>query len=130
MARVSSKEEILLLVLRFQLKIMQISGYLLEMNQCVKCGCENPGEDLFFSFEQGGIICNSCRSGSIGAIKMHYKIKDFLKTLQDTSFEVKTRYDELATERVCEFCFNLLKKYVEFYSPKGFKTIKMLESIK
>ena len=130
MSEGKSKEEILLAVLRFQLQVMDISGYSLETEQCVKCSCQIKDEELYFSFEQGGILCQNCKSTAIGAQKMHYKIKDFIKTLQKTSFDEKTKYDELATERICDFCFNLLKKYIEFYSPKKFKTIEMLEIVK
>lgn len=129
-SKAKTKEEILLSVLRFQLKIMNICGYSLEMEQCVKCGCPANKEELYFSIEQGGILCQDCKPTTVGAQKMHYKIKDFLKTLLESNFNVKTKYDELATERICEFCFNLLKKYIEFYSPKKFKTTSMLETIK
>lgn len=130
MSKTQTKEETILSVLRFQLKIMDISGYSLEMNQCVKCGCATNKDEIYFSSEQGGIICSDCKPTAIGAQKFHYKIKDFLKTLLETDFSLKTRYDELATERICDFCFNLLKKYIEFYSPKKFKTTEMLETIK
>lgn len=130
MSAATTKEETLLSILRFQLKIMSICGYSLEMDQCVKCGCKVDQEELYFSFEQGGILCLECKPTTIGVQKMHYKIKDFLKTLLNNDFDLKTRYDELATERICEFCFNLLKNYIEFYSPKKFKTTDMLETIK
>lgn len=131
MADAKTKEKTLLAVLRFQLKIMHICGYSLEMDNCVKCNCNIKNEDeLYFSFEQGGILCKSCKPTSLGAHKMHYKIKDFLKTLLIFDFEEKTRYDELATERICDFCFNLLKNYISFYSPKKFKTTEILETIR
>ncbi len=129
-SKCKTKEETMLSVLRFQLQVMNISGYSLETDTCVKCNCEIDQEELYFSFEQGGILCLNCKSTTIGVQKMHYKIKDFIKTLQNTDFSEKTRYDELATEKICDFCFKLLKKYIEFYSPKKFKTTEMLEIIK
>lgn len=129
MSKAKTKEETLLSVLRFQLQVMNVSGYSLETDQCVKCNCKINEEEIYFSFEQGGILCKDCKPSSIGAQKMHYKIKDFIKVLQTTDFTEKTRYDELATEKVCDFCFKLLKKYIEFYSPKKFKTTQMLEIV-
>ena len=129
-SKAKTKEETLLSVLRFQLQVMNISGYSLETDHCVKCNCNINSEEIYFSFEQGGILCKDCKTIAIGAQKMHYKIKDFIKTLQTTEFSKKTRYDELATEKICDFCFNLLKKYIEFYSPKKFKTTEMLEIVK
>ncbi len=130
MSKASTKEELLLSIIRFQLKIMHICGYSIEMDKCVKCGCSTEKESLFFSLEQGGIICENCKTTAIGAIKIHYKINNFLKTLLNLDFEIKTKYDELATERICEFCFKLLKNYISFYSPKKFKTTEILETIK
>lgn len=129
-AKSSAKKELLLSVLRFQLKIMHIAGYSIELDSCVKCGGEASLDELYFSVEQGGILCRECRCSAIGAVKIHYKIINFLKSLLEADFEVKTRYDELATERICDFCFSLLRKHIEYYSPKKFKTTKMLETIK
>lgn len=130
MSKIVLKKEILIAVLRFQLKIMHISGYSLELSQCVKCGCELKEEDLYFSLEQGGVICADCRKTVAAAQKFHYKIRNFLQVLIETDFDANTRYDELATERICDFCFSILKKYIQYYSPKQFKTVDMLESLK
>ncbi|MDD3237275.1 MAG: DNA repair protein RecO [Candidatus Gastranaerophilales bacterium] len=130
LAATTKKEDILLSVLRFQLKMMYLSGYSLELDSCSKCGEKLGEENLYFAFEHGGLICSNCRSTSVNAIKFHYKIKDFLKTLQSLDFNQKTRYDDLATERICDFCFNLLKKHIEYHSPKKFKTTGILEGIK
>lgn len=130
MSEVSDKIDIVLAVIRFQLKIMHIAGYSLELSQCTKCGKTLEKEELCFSFEQGGVVCGCCRESSLVATKFHYKIRDFLKVLLESDFTEKTKYDELATERICDFCFNLLKKYIEYYSPRKFKTTSMLESIK
>lgn len=126
----ASKEEVLLSLLRFQLKIMYIAGYSIEMDNCVKCGYQIEKEEMYFSCEQGGILCENCRKISLNSVKMHYKIRAFLRTLFETDFSSKTKYDELATERICDFCFELLRKYIEFYSPKKFKTTDMLQTIR
>lgn len=129
-ANSKTKEDTVLSVIRFQLKIMQICGYSIEMTRCVKCGCEIGDEEIYFSLEQGGILCPECKFGFIGVKKMHYKIKDFFQTLLIEDFEKKTRYDELANEKICDFCFNLLKNHISYHSPKKFKTTKILEAIK
>lgn len=130
LTKASSKEEVLLSLLRFQLKIMHVTGYSIEMDNCVKCGCPIDKEETYFSYEQGGILCENCRKISLKSIKIHHKIRTFLKTLLETDFSSKTRYDELATERICDFCFDMLKDYMEFYSPKKFKTTEMLQTIR
>ena len=124
------KTELLLAILKFQLKITHIAGYSLELETCACCGGEIDKENMYFSSENGGTICFECKKHSIKAVKLHYKIRDFLNTLLQLDFDAKTRYDELATERICEFCFELLKRHVEQFSPKKIKSAEILEITK
>lgn len=127
----TKKEKIMLSVLKFQLKIMNITGYSIELKNCVKCLKEvSNKEDLYFSITNGGILCEKCAQNVIQKTKLHYKIKDFLNTLLTEDFNIQTKYEDLATEKICDTCINLLKKYIEYYSPKKFKTSEILESIR
>ena len=120
-----SKESIMLCVLKFQLKIMNITGYSLELSKCVRC--QNIPDEIYFSIEHGGILCRDCANSVIKKIKIHPKITEFLNTMLTNDFTMQTRYDSLVTEKICDTCINLLKKYIEYYSPKNFKTTKVLE---
>lgn len=125
-----TKEETMLCVLRFQLKIMDITGYSIELEECVKCLKSPSSEDIYFSIEQGGILCKECASDICKKVKIPHKIKEFLSTMLKEDFNTKTKYDDLATEKICDTCINLLRNYIEYYSPKKFKTTQMLESIR
>lgn len=126
-SEVKDKTGILLAVLRFQLKMMNIAGYSIELDNCVRCSSAlTEDETFYFSVKNGGIVCGKCTGGEY---KLHNKLRLFLKTLLETNFEEQTKYDELATEKVCLTCFNLLREYIQFYSPKQFQTVKMLESV-
>ncbi|MBQ3642952.1 DNA repair protein RecO [bacterium] len=131
LSKSESKENSMLCVIKFQLKIMDITGYSLELNRCVKC-LKTPAEDenVFFSIEHGGIICSECACSVVHKTKVPYKIIEFLNTLLTQDFTVKTRYDELLNEKIGNICIDLLRKYIEYYSPKRFKTSEMLESIR
>ena len=118
----------MLCVIRFQLKIMDITGYSIELEECVKC-LKPQNEEIWFSVEHGGILCEKCAADITKKTKIHNKIREFLNTLLKEDFNSNTKYDELATEKVCYTCLNLLKQYIEYYSPKRFKTTQMLESI-
>lgn len=125
-----TKEQAMLSVLRFQLKIMDITGYSIELNECVKCLKTPNDEEIYFSIEQGGILCKECAKNICKKVKIPYKIVEFLNTLLNEEFTKHTKYDDLATEKVCDTCINLIKNYIEYYSPKRFKTTQMLESIR
>lgn len=131
--QISSAEKLehtLLNVIRFQLKIMEITGYSIELDNCVKCLKAPDNEETYFSIEQGGILCGKCAQNITKKTKIPYKIVEFLNTLLTEDFTTHTRYDDLATEKICTLCIELLKKYIEYYSPKRFKTSQMLESIR
>lgn len=122
-----NKAQLLLSVMKFQLKITHIAGYSLEMETCSCCGGALEKENIYFSPQNGGTICEQCKKHEIRTVKLHYKIRDFLNTLLQLDFDTKTRYDELATEKICEFCFNLLSRHVEQFSPKKIKSGQILE---
>lgn len=125
-----TKEHIMLSVIRFQLKIMDILGYSIELEDCVKCLKEPNSEEIYFSIEQGGILCKDCAIDICKKVKIPRKIQEFLTAMLKEDFNTHTKYDDLATEKVCDICINLLKNYIEYYSPKRFKTTQMLESIR
>ena len=58
---------------------------------------------------------------------MHYKIKDFLVSLQNTDVYEETIYDKKATEKICFVCFDMLKNYIQIHCPKQIKSIELLE---
>ena len=130
MSSAKTLEAVMLNVIRFQLKIMDITGYSLELDNCVKCLNKPENEEVYFSIEQGGILCSKCANETAKKVKTPYKIIEFLNTLLKEDFKTHTKYDDLATEKICEICINLLKKYIEYYSPKRFKTTSIIESIK
>ena len=61
---------------------------------------------------------------------MPERINQFLIAIQKEDFNSETKYDNLVTEKICECCINLMKNYIEYYSPKKFKTTNILESIR
>ena len=130
-ANSTSKSDLLLVGLRFQLKIMEISGFDLEFYFCVGCG--KPIEDMnnaYYSYNQHGMICYKCKLSNLSqTMLINKKIVDFLNTLKKSQFNENTYYDKMANEKICKKCFLFLYKYIEFYSNKKFKTIQTLEEI-
>lgn len=125
----TNKIELLISVLKFQLKITHIAGYSLELETCAVCGCPLDKEAIYFNSSQGGTVCENCKKTLANAVKLHYKIRDFLITLLQLDYNTKSKYDELATEKICEFCFKLLSSHVEQFSPKKLKSSQMLDMI-
>ncbi|MBR5554752.1 DNA repair protein RecO [bacterium] len=123
------KIEIMINVLKFQLKMMVVSGFGIEFDTCLKCGCNIADEQMYFSNQKGGVICSNCCESSIGMVSMHHKVRDFLKILEQTDFETHSEYEKKATEKICVVCFELLKGYVDIHSPKKFNSTQILQEI-
>lgn len=122
-----NKTGLLLAIIKFQLKITHIAGYSLELETCSCCGGALDNENIYFSAQNGGTVCCECKKHTIKATKLHHKIRDFLNTMLQLDFDAKSRYDELATEKICDFCFNMLSMHVEQFSPKRIKSGQILE---
>ena len=56
-SKAEKKELVMLCVLKFQLKIMNITGYSMELENCIKCSSTPKEGNIYFSIEQGGIFC-------------------------------------------------------------------------
>lgn len=127
-AQSTDKREILLTVLKFQLKIMQTSGFAPELTTCLKCGCKIES-NAYFLINEGGIMCENCLNDTRGKLSIHNKIREFLNYLTTADFDATTDYETKATEKVCEVCFNLLKNCIELHSSRKMRTTKMLAAI-
>lgn len=122
----SAKKDILIAVIKFQLKIMQIVGFGIELDSCLCCREQILNEDMYFSAQMGGVVCSECAHDLGIKTKMHFKIRDFLQAMLQFDFNFESDYDKKATEKVCTVCFNLLKDYVQQHSSKKFKTTELL----
>lgn len=128
-SRSKTKKDVLIAVIKFQLKMMLISGFSLELDSCLCCGERVLNEDMYFSQDMGGIICEECNQTFKIKTKMHYKIRDFLEAMLQFDFDYTCDYDQKANEKVCTVCFNLLKNYIQSHSSKKFKSDKILQEI-
>jgi DNA repair protein RecO (recombination protein O) len=125
----NSKKDYLIAVIKFQLKMMLISGIVPELDTCLCCGKKIHDENMYFSKERCGVFCSECNSKYHVPLKMHYKIRDFLVAMLQYDFDFESEYDLKATEKICVVCFNLLKDYISSHSDKKFKTDKVLADV-
>ena len=121
-----TKTEMLLACLKFQLKMMQISGFGIELDTCLCCREPIHEDTMYFSSNMGGVVCSHCNETYGIRTSMHKKIRDFLNTLVQFDFEQKSDYEEKANEKVCTVCFNLLKDYINDHSSKKINSAGVL----
>lgn len=121
------KKEVLIAVIKFQLKFMQLAGFGIELDMCLCCREQILAENMYFSSKMGGVICEEC-NGHLGIkTKMHHKLRDFLLAMLQFDFNYVSDYDRKATEKVCSVCFNLLSEYVQNHCHKKLKSMQVLQ---
>ena len=122
--------QILIAVIKFQIKIMQIAGFGIELDTCLCCREHIKDENMYFSSQMGGIVCAQCNETLKLRTVMHYKLRDFLNACLQYDFDYVSEYDEKANEKVCLVCFELLKEYINVHSSKKFNSTNILQEIK
>lgn len=124
-----NKKDVLISVIKFQLKMMEISGFGVELDSCLCCREQILNEDMYFSSEMGGVICKECNETFAIPLKLHHKMRDFLLAMLQFDFDYESDWDRKATEKVCVVSFNLLKEYVEMHSSKKFKSSEVMSLV-
>ena len=116
-------------LLKFQLKMMRISGFSLELEKCLCCGKPVENKNMYFSSRLGGIVCLECNSHYGLTDIMHYKLRDFLSALANTEFDDESEYEKKATEKICLVSFELLKSYINAHCTKRFHSTEILQEV-
>lgn len=122
--------EILITVIKFQLKMMQLSGLGVELDNCLCCGDAIKDENMYFSSQMGGILCSKCNEKYHVHTILHHKLRDFFNSCLQNDFDFISEFDKKANEKVCRVCFELLKEYITIHSSKKFKSTNILQEIR
>ena len=125
----AEKKDALIAVIKFQLKILLVMGFCVELDTCLCCREQVLDEEMYFSSKMGGILCKECNHELGVSLKMHYKIRDFLQAMLQFDFDYESDYDKKATEKICQVCFNLLDEYIKTHTNKKQKTVKVLQEM-
>ena len=123
------KKDALIAVIKFQLKILLIMGFCVELDTCLCCREQILDEEMYFSSSMGGVLCKECNEHLGAKLKMHHKIRDFLQAMLQFDFDYESDYDKKATEKVCQVCFNLLDEYIRIHTNKKTKSTKVLQEL-
>ena len=69
-AEAKNTKDVLIGVIKFQLKFMQIAGFGVELDTCLCCREQVLNENMYFSPKMGGIVCEECNKDLGVKIKM------------------------------------------------------------
>lgn len=125
-----SKVDILLAVIKFQLKMMKETGFAIEFDKCLCCHTQVEDDTMYLVPTLGGIVCKNCASRLPHNKKqLPYKLRDFFKQMSINEFNEKGEFEQKANEKVCTVTFEVLKEYIKLKSPKKFNSTGILQEI-
>ena len=121
-----SKKDVMIAVIKFQLKMMLIAGFGLEFDSCLCCREQILDEDMYFSIQMGGVVCAECNETLGVNLRLHHKMRDFLQAMMQFDFNYESDFDKKATEKVCDVCLNLLNEFIQSHSSKKIKSLSVM----
>ena len=125
-----NKVQIMLAVIKFQLKMMKESGFSLEFDNCLNCRHDTNNEVVYFVTELGGVVCKDCVNiVPYSKKQIPAKLCEFFRQMANNDFEYTGDFENKANDKVCEVTFDLLKKYIEQKSPKKLKSTDILSEL-
>ena len=69
----TDKKDALIAVIKFQLKILLIMGFCVELDSCLCCRERVLDEEMYFSSTMGGIICEECNEHLGVKLKLQHR---------------------------------------------------------
>ena len=104
--------EIMISVIKFQLKMMQISGLGVELDNCLCCGEPIKDENMYFSSQMGGILCTNCNEKYHLHIILNFKWKNFLIFVFNKVFDFVSDSDRKVNNKFGVVSFDFWKDYL------------------
>ena len=111
----------------FEIRLLSILGYKLQLNKCVLCN-KFPGEKLGFSPSSGGIVCYKCQSKTNDIQQISMGVVNFLKQ------SLKMKWGNVNRLTIASNLKNELKKIlnlsINYYLEKDIKSLKFIDEVK
>ncbi len=117
-----------LLTRRFEVLLLDHTGFSPELYRCVECRSElEPGGHLF-SCSRGGIVCPLCRAGSEALIPLSLNAMKVVRLLRR-----RRRFEDIASIHVSDRLIGeierLLRNYVRYVVERGLRTTRFMDLV-
>lgn len=117
--------DILLAVSIFEIKYLQMNGFLGEADKCSSCG-NDVEDEIFFSTRDGGIVCGNCKNSSGRVFKLmegtYSAINYVLKSNDSRLFSFKVSNEVVGQLRL------ILEDYMAEHIGQNFYTLEFAKS--
>jgi len=133
----SEKQDIPLWLIKgaFELKLMQVCGYLPELNYCQVCACDLPeNEPCYFSFSEGCVSCSECtKNALLSGAEIPNTMKLSYPVIQAMRFICESELSRFLSFRLHETFRNefslITEKYLLYRTERGFETLKIYKNM-
>ncbi|MBL7068864.1 MAG: DNA repair protein RecO [Candidatus Omnitrophica bacterium] len=111
----------------FEIKIMDMSGFMSELGECIVCS-EPIQENARFSLCLGGPLCRKCQTKDKGAINLSKGTMNFIERVRRSPFELVSRIK--VSQDVGIELEGFLRRFVDYHIQRSLKTVEFLKKIK
>lgn len=114
--------------LAYELKMMSYAGYEMNVTRCACCNSQNH-EFLWFSIENGGIICDKCKINLSEPWQIGKTLPKIIDFMQKKSIKTigKTKINQVYLAKLNQ----LLRQYIKVHAGfSGSKSLELLENIR
>lgn len=117
--------DIKLLQFAFEFKAISLSGYMPQVNYCIKCR-RKIGDKCFFSIVDGGVVCTDCKNS-----KSSYSLmEDGVQLLQKIKLiKLEDLRNIKYNDKNLSLLHNMLLNYILYYTGREFKSLSLLNKI-
>ncbi len=110
----------------YELKLMQLIGYMPETTMCVNCG--NSIEDnIYFSAEVCGILCSKCKELNNNIIKISHGSLSAIQYI--LSADLSNIFNFSVSEQVLNELSKITKAYISIHIEHKFKSLDFLKKL-
>lgn len=122
-----NNHDVELLARAFELRLMDLSGFRPQLEECANCGINIKSYSIAFSNSSGGIVCSRCSISTMGVKYYQPGIIETLKLLLSWNMQKLQRIKISPTAK--KHLKTLMQEYVGYYAEKKFKSMSFLEKM-
>lgn len=109
----------------FEWRIAALAGYEPDVEVCIKCG--RIEGNMFLSFSEGEVFCDSCGNAMPGSAKISEGMRKIIKYICEAESKKIFSFD--ASEKVLEYLGALGERYIQQQFDKKYPTLDYLKKV-
>jgi len=102
-------------ILKFQLSVLALSGFMPKLDSCTKCG-KVVSQKAIFSIKKGGSLCQNCSSNKSNGYLLS---RDFLINADSMQADTKMIFRYI----------DIFRKFTEYHTGKEIKSFRILKEL-